>query len=707
MKNNFTGDSLNQFGISTLLFREVPLPKAIDRISHTPLKSIDLAIVPPKFCPHYDPINTNEDDDKKLRELIDHSGLRVVSLNIVPGYFNADEPTEVSRFIRRSVSIAQTLGGNSISLPSGKKADQDWEGNVRRVAGYLKEEAKYAGDHGIVLSLETPHVRTLTETLREVELFYEILDSEAVRCTFDTSHILRGEKNSLVDGLKAIGLKRISQFHLRDAMGEEISYTPGKGNGDFPEFFRRVKDAGFRGNFIFELEFDDYSEKQKFAELDFALRYCLSLYLYDTVPWRLGVQTHSLFQLFSRFKHNPVKEIKRHEKIFQALRKLKPAVRKLSREKVYQGRWVSRYRFRKNRVVTAKPNSIVVVKNPETILRIGIVGCGWAGQEMHGPGFERLNNTRIVGVYDIDESKTNQCARRFNCQGYSFLETLVRDAQPDIVAVCSREWAHHEAVMYLLCHGVDVFCEKIMATRYQDAVEMVHQAKRENRVLAINYNYRFMPGIRKIREVIEQKALGELVFFNINVHAMSYHHALDLLSFLGGRIVTVSATFNNDDRVRPFGNTDWSKYDPDILYVPSINASVTCEFESGAVGVVNSSYYYNLHSFVLAIEAVFEEGCVTLNGINMFDTTGGLSFRSNRKIHKVSLNHKAGVYARGYEYTFYSSIESFIRNYLDGIPSETTGEQGLLNILLEKAISRSHRDKVKVDFSRFIVEQTG
>jgi predicted dehydrogenase len=239
-----------------------------------------------------------------------------------------------------------------------------------------------------------------------------------------------------------------------------------------------------------------------------------------------------------------------------------------------------------------------------------------------------------------------------------------------------------------------------MATRYSHAKEMVETANRYNRILAVNYNYRFMPGIRKIKEVIEQKAFGELSFFNINVHAMSYAHAIDLLSYLGGKIKTVSGTFRNDNSIRIFGNTDWSSYDTDILYVPSINASVTCEFENGAVGIINSSYYYNLNSFVLSIEAVFENGVITLNGINMFDTTGNLSFFCRQKIKKVDMNYKKGVYARGYEYTFFSSIESFIRNYIEGKKPETPGEQGLFNMEIEKAIFKSCTEKIKISMDR-------
>lgn len=693
----------HRFGVSTLLFRELSLEKALENISYIKLKKVDLSIILPKFCPHYDPLKTNEENDKRLKELFERFGLKLSTLNLVPGYFNKDDPKEVSHFIRRCVNIAKILGGHSITIPSGIKVDsKEWLKNVKIVKRFILDDAKFSLDNGIQLSLETPHSGTLTETIEETKSLYEILDSDFIKCTFDTSHVIRGEKNSIVDGLNDIGIDKINHFHLRDTIGYECSFTPGKGHGDFSNFFKKIKSISYTGDFIIELEFEDLSAKEKFKELNFALQYCLSLYYSGKIPTKIKNQSNNLYQLISRFKHNPKSEIKRHKTLFLFLRRLKPLILKIIPEKVYHGKWIYKYRFSKNKVVIPRPRSFIVKKDPQELYRIAIVGCGWAGRKMHGPGFERLNNTKIIGVYDIDKEKTDESARRFNCEAHSSLEELVRYGQPDIATVCSREWSHHESVVYLLANGVDVFCEKIMATRYKDALDMVKIAKKNNQILAINYNYRFMPGIRKIREIIEQKALGELAFFNINVHAMSYHHALDLLTFLGGKIITINGSFNNVNSIRNFGNTDWSLYDNDILYVPSINASVTCEFESGAIGVMNSSYFYNLPSFVLSIEAVFERGCVTLNGINGFNIVGNLSYISTDKIRKVNMNYKKGVYAKGYEYTFYSSIESFMRNYVQAKQPETPGEHGLFNIIIEKAISLSNKQKTKINLSEFL-----
>ena len=688
---------INKFGVSTILFRELSLHRALEKIAQTGFTKIDLAIIPPKFCPHYLPLETTSEDDKKIRELFEEYHLEPSTLNIVPGYFNRDNPEVVKKFIRRCVEIAGSLNASSITVPSGLKADKnDWLSQVKIVKTLITEEAKYAHDYGISFSLEAPHVGTLAETVEQAKTLFEIMDSELIKCTFDTSHVFRGENTSLVEGIESIGFNKINHIHLRDVIGEEITFTPGKGHCDFKEFFQKVNENEYSGDFIFELEYEDLSEKKKLSELHFAYKYCSLLYSREKIPYKLKFRSGRFIQLLERFLNNPKAEIRRHKNILGIARKVYPFILKFLPEVVYEGSWVKKYRFKRNISIRPRARSVKTHKTPQKNFKVGIIGCGWAGMEMHGPGYERLSNVQIIGAYDVNKKKSLEFSKRFDCEAYNSLNALIHKGSPDIVSICSREWAHYEATSYSLKNNVNVFCEKLMATRYQQAKKMVKLAEQNERVLGINYNYRYMPGIKKLKEIIDHKVLGELSFFNINVHALAYAHALDLLSFLGGKIASVSGSFINDDNERPFRETDWSLYDEDILYIPSIYASVTCEFESGYVGNINSSIYYNLEAFILSIEAVFKNGAVTINGINMFNAVGNLSYISKSRIRTIDMNYKKGVYSKGFEFSFFSSIEAFIESCSRGEKPDVPGEQGLFNIELEKAIAKSNREKTKV-----------
>jgi predicted dehydrogenase len=117
------------------------------------------------------------------------------------------------------------------------------------------------------------------------------------------------------------------------------------------------------------------------------------------------------------------------------------------------------------------------------------------------------------------------------------------------------------------------------------------------------------------------------------------------------------------------------------------------EFESGGIGVVNSSIHYPLHSYIMSVEAVFEQGVVNFSGMNMFSIKGKLTWFSKKSITAVDMNYKKNMYATGYELSFYNSIEDFVRCYVRGKNVETDGRMGVLNMELETMITSAYKRK--------------
>jgi len=688
---------MNKFGVSSLLFRELSFENALSRIKDTGFTIIDFSIILPTFCAHYNPLKTTINNDRNIKDLLDSNVLQVSTINAFPGYYNNNEPSIVTTFLKRCIEIAKILGAHSVTIPSGFKVNPDqWLENAKIVKKHLVEVSKFANDNGIFISIETPHIKTLTETLKESLDFHELLNSDIIKCTFDTSHVYYGEIIKIDQGFFELK-DRVNHIHLRDAIDHDISITPGKGHIDFRMFFQEVQKQKYIGDFIYELEYHDYSDKKKFKELKFASEYIDLQFHNKPLPLKMRMIINPINLNLERFKDDPKEYIRKQEKLFFFLKKFKPIVTKFSPGFVYTGNWVKRFRFGNyNKVLNKKPGIIKLGNSSDHKIRIGIVGCGWAGRIMHGNGFQRLNNTVIIGGYDINVETATRFARQYNCKSFSSIEDLVKIGKPDLVSVCSRETAHYLAVKYLLENDIDVFCEKLMTTRYDHAKEIVNLAKEKSRVLAVNYNYRFIPGIQKIKEIVDYQALGKLCFFTINVSALSYAHALDLLSYLGGSISTICASYSNDNNIRQFKNTDWSLYDEDILYIPSIRTNVQVEFTKGGSGMINSSFYYDPRAFILSLEAVFENGAVTLNGINQFNILGKLSYISKHKIKVIDMNYKNKVYSKGYEYTFFNSIESFMKHYISDKKFETPGEQGLFNIYLEKMIFESNSKCLRI-----------
>lgn len=682
-----------KFGISTISFKEKVIQEALPLLKKTGLSYVDLAIILPDFCPHYNPLITSTENDINLFALFNENDLKVSSLNVVPGYFNYGYVENTKKFLLRCFQIANKLETKIITIPSGvKKPVAEWEASVCKIKPYLNEMIRQARDFDIVLSVEAPHLGTLVETPEQAKRFFEILDEPDIKCTFDTSHVRRTEKHQLTEAAKLIGHHIINHIHLRDAFRETIKITPGKGTSDFRDFFQYLKSVEYGGYLIHELEFHGFSSKKILDELEFSINYCNRTYNNERIK---GLNYNPVYNSFNRFLSNPKVELKNFPQTLNKLKKISGLIHRFIPEKVYEGKYIPKIRFNKSHIARFRRNSITIDNPDNRKIKVGIIGLGTVGLKWHAEGFYRLKNIDLIGGYDINEERNTLFSEKYNVGVCHDLQELI-DRRPNIVAICTREWDHYDIAKKLLENGIDIFCEKIFTSRIKQAEELVNIANNTNRSIGVNYNYRYMPGILKIKELIANKTLGRLSYFIINTNALSYAHALDLLTFFGGKIISVTGTLTEDyyKRMKVF---DWSLFDDDIQYIPSKATTVTVVFEDNCIGVINSSVDYELKKIVVSVEAAFEKAVVTLNGVNIFNSLGIITHSSDKKIKNLDLNIRKNVYTKEFGYTFYESIKDFVECYIKDKPLPTDGKQAMFNMQLEKIIAKSSIEGIRIN----------
>jgi predicted dehydrogenase/sugar phosphate isomerase/epimerase len=687
------------FGASTITFRELDVFKSLGYLKNAGFRKIDLTVVP-GFCPHWSLDEYNETKNKKLVEYFNKNNLILSSLNIAPGYINREKYEVITNRLFNAAKLAYDLKCNIITMPAGTRVEEsEYTNTLRMITTFLREIAKRIYDQYVVfISVETPHKNTFTETITQSIDFHNEVDSEYVRCTLDTSHVnleKYGNIDAYFDSLGNI----INHVHLRDAIDDDISFTPGKGDIDFKKILTGLNNSIYDGDYILELEYHSYSIKRRLKELDFASDYLTEL-KDNNIGIKSKIKSNKYYTLVEGLFYNPVEEIKRNKAIYSKLKKTKNIITFLRPENVFEGRWVRKYRFNKKRNYRPKFKSIIIENNPAIIYKIAVIGLGYAGN-MHAFGFARLNNCKIIGGVDINHHKRKTFKNIFHCKTYESIQDMISQNKPDIVSICTREWLHYKDAKFCIENDIDVFCEKLLTTRIDEANILLDLVKRKNRVLAVNYNYRFIPPIQKLKEIIEVQALGKLCHFSINVHAFSYAHAIDLLTYLGGKIKNVSGYNLNDNNFRDFAGTNWDEYDDDIQYIPSMATCLAVEYENGNLGVINSSRHYPLPTYIMSIEAVFTEGIVNINGLNQYNVLGKLTYNKNGfgKIKKVDINYKKHAYTSGYELPFYESVKSFMEHYISDKEFEVDVKQAIFNMNLEKKLSAIQNKLYDEDFN--------
>jgi sugar phosphate isomerase/epimerase len=260
-----------RLGCSTITFRHQTLFEALRSIADAGLNKVDIACIP-GFCPHINPLEITEQEERDLLSYLQDIGQSVSTLNISAGGLNTDRKDFVYGFIEAAIPIAARLGCYAITIPTGYKVKDPtlWEENVHASAKLIGNLAYSAEKYGILITLEAPHPGTLAETVADSRRFLDILQDPRIACTFDTSHVARGNPTPVQDCVQEIGTK-IGHVHFRDCIGENNHLTPGKGDVDFRAVIDVLDRNGYSGDYILELEGEDAAQAAE--ELVYAIRH--------------------------------------------------------------------------------------------------------------------------------------------------------------------------------------------------------------------------------------------------------------------------------------------------------------------------------------------------------------------------------------------------------------------------------------------------
>jgi predicted dehydrogenase len=148
-------------------------------------------------------------------------------------------------------------------------------------------------------------------------------------------------------------------------------------------------------------------------------------------------------------------------------------------------------------------------------IRIGVIGACGRGQLARFCHNE-AEGVELVAGTDIYEDKIAQFKSemkdKFNYEpnGYLDYKEMIEKENLDAVFVCSPDWCHEEQACYALNHKVAVYLEKPIAITIEGADRILKAAYDNNTKLMLGHNMRYMNFTRKMKEIIDSGAIGEV-----------------------------------------------------------------------------------------------------------------------------------------------------------------------------------------------------
>jgi len=130
-------------------------------------------------------------------------------------------------------------------------------------------------------------------------------------------------------------------------------------------------------------------------------------------------------------------------------------------------------------------------------MKILIIGCGSAG-ERHTRNLLSLGQE--ISVYDTNPERVRKFVKEYG----------VSDnwKNPDAFIICTPPDSHLEYIRKAIDSNAHIFVEKPISNTL-DGIEVINKAKEKNLILQVGYQFRFHPGLRLAKQLLDEGRIGK------------------------------------------------------------------------------------------------------------------------------------------------------------------------------------------------------
>jgi UDP-N-acetylglucosamine 3-dehydrogenase len=143
-------------------------------------------------------------------------------------------------------------------------------------------------------------------------------------------------------------------------------------------------------------------------------------------------------------------------------------------------------------------------------LGVAVIGTGFWGRN-HARVFKELEETELLAICDINAERAKNVAKQFNVKAYTSIGKMLKRKDIDAVSICTWSINLARGALTALKAEKHVLVEKPMATNVKQAEKLLATAEEKRLHLTVGFLMRFIPGVRHIKNAIENKTIGNLV----------------------------------------------------------------------------------------------------------------------------------------------------------------------------------------------------
>ncbi|KPJ66838.1 MAG: hypothetical protein AMJ43_06690 [Coxiella sp. DG_40] len=159
-------------------------------------------------------------------------------------------------------------------------------------------------------------------------------------------------------------------------------------------------------------------------------------------------------------------------------------------------------------------------------INVAVAGVGTMGQN-HARIYSKLKEVNLIAVADINEKTGRSVANRFGCKFYNNFESLLDNEPIQAVSIVVPTSYHRDIALLALNRGIATLVEKPLADTKEAALDIINAAKAQNTLLMVGHVERFNPAIAKLKTIVSQGKLGEIMSIMIRRVGIAPPHIKD------------------------------------------------------------------------------------------------------------------------------------------------------------------------------------
>lgn len=278
------------------------------------------------------------------------------------------------------------------------------------------------------------------------------------------------------------------------------------------------------------------------------------------------------------------------------------------------------------------------------MLKVGIIGSGFG---LYGllPAFHALKSCKVVAICGKKSPRLLSYCQKIGLDKiYTDWNLMLKREQPDVLALAVTPNAQYKIAKFAIKKGINIFAEKPLALNYQQAKELLKLAEENKIIHAIDFLYPEIPAWKKVKTLIDSKALGKLKHLYVNWDfpipgikdkrpswksniqegggALSYYfcHSLYYIEYYCGEILSFKSNLSYEDE---------KEMGADIILKLKNGISGYAHLSCAGIGL-------NRHHLMFQ----FQKGAIILENENNTVTDFTIKILTEEKMGKLSLSRE-------------------------------------------------------------------